>query len=130
VCYAMKANGNLAVLRTLAELGAGADVVSEGEMRRALAAGIPARRVVFSGVGKTRAEMAAALEAGSLQINVESDVELATLDAVARAHGMRAPGAVRVNPDVEAGPHDKISTGRKHDKFGVDWHLPPRLFRH
>lgn len=130
VCYAMKANGNLAVLRTLAELGAGADVVSEGEMRRALAAGIPARRIVFSGVGKTRAEMAAALEAGILQINVESDVELATLDEVARAHGMRAPVAVRVNPDVEAGTHDKISTGRKHDKFGVDWDLAPRLFRH
>ena len=130
ICYALKANSNLAVVRTLAALGAGADVVSEGEMRRALAAGIPAGKIVFSGVGKSRAEMAAALEAGILQLNVESDAELVALDEVARAHGVRAPVALRVNPDVEAGTLDKISTGRKQDKFGIDWDLAPRVFRH
>lgn len=130
ICYALKANSNLAVVRTLADLGAGADVVSEGEMRRALAAGVPAGKIVFSGVGKSRAEMAAALEAGILQLNVESDAELVALDEVARAHGVRAPVALRVNPDVEAGTLDKISTGRKQDKFGIDWDLAPRIFRH
>jgi diaminopimelate decarboxylase len=130
ICYAMKANGNLAVLRTLAAQGAGVDVVSEGEMRRALAAGVPPGRIVFSGVGKTRSEMAAALEAGILQINVESDIELVALDEVARSHGVQAPVALRVNPDVEAGTLDKISTGRKHDKFGIDWDLAPQVFHH
>lgn len=130
VCYAMKANGNLAVLRTLAALGSGADVVSEGELRRALAAGVPADRIVFSGVGKTRAEMEAALDARILQINVESDVELILLDEVARARGVRAPVALRVNPDVEAGTLDKISTGRKQDKFGIDWDHAREVFRH
>ena len=130
ICYATKANGSLAVVRTLAALGAGADVVSEGELRRALAAGVPPEKIVFSGVGKTRAEMAAALDAGILQLNVESDIELVTLDEVARARGRRAPVALRVNPDVEAGTLDKISTGRKQDKFGIDWEAAPDVLRH
>ena len=130
ICYALKANGNLAVAGTLAAHGAGADVVSEGELRRALAAGIPPGKIVFSGVGKTRAEMAHALDVGIAQINVESDAELLDLDAVARDKGVRAPTALRVNPDIEAGTLDKISTGRKHDKFGIDWDIAPGVFRH
>ena len=102
ICYAVKANSNLAVLRLFAGLGAGADVVSEGELRRALAAGIPPRRIVFSGVGKTRAELAAALDAGIHQINVESVPELRRLSAVAAARGQTARVAIRVNPDVDA----------------------------
>lgn len=120
VCYALKANDNLAVVATFAALGAGADVVSEGELRRALKAGVPAARIVFAGVGKTEAEMAAALDAGILQFNVESLPELATLDAVARQRGRRAPVAMRVNPDVDARTHAKITTGRAENKFGVD----------
>jgi diaminopimelate decarboxylase len=120
ICYALKANGNLAVIRTLARLGAGADVVSEGELRRALAAGVPAGKIVFSGVGKTRAEMAFALDAGIAQINVESEPELDALSEVAAARGKVAPVALRVNPDVDAGTHDKISTGRKENKFGIE----------
>ena len=121
VCYALKANSNLAVVRTLGDLGAGADVVSEGELRRALAAGVPAARCVFSGVGKTEAEMAFALEAGILQFNVESEPELALLAEVAAARGRRAPVAIRVNPDIAAATHHKIATGRREDKFGIDW---------
>ena len=120
VCYAVKANSNQAVIRTLALLGAGADVVSEGEARRAIAAGVPPEKIVFSGVGKTRAEMAYALEAGIGQFNVESEPELDALDAVARAAGKRARIALRVNPDVDADTHEKIATGRKQDKFGID----------
>lgn len=120
VCFAVKANPNLAVIRTLAALGAGADVVSEGELRRALAAGVPAERIVFSGVGKTRDEMGFALDQGILQINVESLPELEALSAVASARGVEAEIAVRVNPDVDADTHDKISTGRQEDKFGID----------
>ena len=128
ICYAVKANSNLAVIRTLAQLGAGADVVSEGELRRALAAGIPAARVVFSGVGKMREEMAFALEAGIAQFNVESEPELEALNEVALARGTRAPTALRVNPDVDADTHDKIATGRKDDKFGIDIDLAPALY--
>jgi diaminopimelate decarboxylase len=120
ICYALKANGNLAVIRTFARLGAGADVVSEGELRRALAAGVPPHKIVFSGVGKTRAEMAAALDAGIAQINVESEPELEALSEVASARGVTAPVALRVNPDVDPGTHDKISTGRKENKFGIE----------
>ncbi len=120
VCYALKANSNLAVVRTLARLGAGADVVSEGEMRRALEAGVPPEKIVFAGVGKTAAEMAAALEAGILQLNVESLPELETLNRVALERGQQAPVAVRVNPDVDALTHEKISTGKAENKFGVD----------
>ncbi len=120
ICFAVKANGNLAVLRTLAGMGAGADVVSGGEMRRALAAGIPASRIVFSGVGKTPAEMAEALKAGVYQINVESESELDRLSGVAESLGVEAPVAFRVNPDVDAHTHAKITTGRSENKFGID----------
>ena len=119
ICYAVKANSNLAVLRVFAGLGAGADVVSEGELRRALVAGVPAERIVFSGVGKTRAELEYAVAAEIHQINVESVPELRRLSAVAAASGRSARVAIRVNPDVDAGSHDGISTGRKGDKFGV-----------
>lgn len=121
VCFAMKANSNLAVVRTLGELGAGADVVSEGELRRALAAGIPAERIVFSGVGKTRRELELAVDTGILQINVESEPELEALNEVARARGKRVRIALRVNPDVDANTHEKITTGRKENKFGIEW---------
>lgn len=120
ICYAVKANSNIAVIRTLADLGAGADVVSAGEMHRALHAGVPANRIVFSGVGKTRAELAAALEAGIKSINVESKPELDALSEVAQARGVEAEIAIRVNPDVDAMTHEKITTGRKEDKFGIE----------
>jgi diaminopimelate decarboxylase len=129
VCYAVKANANLAVVRTFAELGAGADVVSLGEMKRALQAGVPARRIVFAGVGKTRAEMEAALGAGILQFNVESEDELKTLAALAAARGDAAAVALRVNPDVDAKTHAKITTGRKENKFGIDIAHVPALAR-
>lgn len=121
VFYALKANGNLAVVRTLALEGAGADVVGEGELRRALAAGVPARRIVFSGVGKTEAEMALALEVGIMQFNVESEPELHALNRVASDLGQTASIALRVNPDVDALTHAKISTGKSENKFGIPW---------
>ena len=119
VCYALKANANLAVVRTLAEAGAGAEIVSGGELQRALAAGVPPSRIVFAGVGKSREEMAAALDAGIAQFNVESVPELIVLGELAAARRERAPVAFRINPDVLAGGHDKISTGRRQDKFGI-----------
>lgn len=119
ICYSVKANGNLAVLRTLARLGSGADIVSEGELHRALAAGIPAARIVFSGVGKTRSEMAAALHAGILQFNVESEPEMLALSEVAQGLQKIAAIAIRVNPDVDAKTHAKISTGKSENKFGI-----------
>jgi diaminopimelate decarboxylase len=119
ICYAVKANSNLAVLRLFANLGAGADVVSEGELRRALAAGMPPQRIIFSGVGKTRAEHAAALDADIHQINVESVPELRQLSRVAAARGVTARVAIRVNPDIDARTLSDISTGRKEDKFGI-----------
>ena len=119
VCYAMKANSNLAVVRTLGRLGAGVDVVSAGEYLKAKAAGIPGGRIVFSGVGKTREEMRIALDGGIRQFNVESEPELNALSQVAQAMGRTAPVALRVNPDVDAGTHEKIATGRKEDKFGI-----------
>ena len=128
ICYALKANGNLAVVRTLAALGAGADVVSEGEMRRALAAGIPAERIVFSGVGKAPTELAFALARGIHQINVESVPELETLSEIAAAHGATAPVALRINPDVDAGTHAKITTGRRENKFGIEWARVSEVF--
>ncbi|MFN7055697.1 diaminopimelate decarboxylase [Hyphomonas sp.] len=121
IAYSVKANGNLAVLATLAAEGCGADVVSGGEMQRALTAGIPASRIVFSGVGKTAAEMKLALEAGIHQFNVESAGELKLLSRVAAGLGLAAPVALRVNPDVAAGGHPNISTGKAGDKFGVPW---------
>ncbi|MBB6470086.1 diaminopimelate decarboxylase [Aminobacter lissarensis] len=119
VCYALKANSNQAVLTTLARLGAGADTVSEGEMRRALAAGIPASKIVFSGVGKTAREMDFALQAGILCFNVESEPELELLSARAVANGKTAPVSLRINPDVDAKTHKKISTGLAENKFGI-----------
>jgi diaminopimelate decarboxylase len=119
ICYAMKANSNLAVLRVMAKLGAGMDVVSGGEYRRAKAAGVPGGRIVFSGVGKTREEMRLALEGGIRQFNVESEPELLALDEVARGMALRAPIAIRVNPDVDARTHAKIATGKAENKFGV-----------
>ncbi|CAA7614141.1 Diaminopimelate decarboxylase [Candidatus Terasakiella magnetica] len=121
VCFACKANPNMAVIRTLAELGAGADVVSEGEMRQALAAGVPPGRIVFSGVGKTRHELELAVAKGILQINVESEPELELLSEIAAARGIRMPISLRVNPDVDAGTHAKITTGKKENKFGIEW---------
>jgi diaminopimelate decarboxylase len=121
VCYAVKANSNQAVLRTLGRLGAGVDVVSEGELRRALAADIPASRIVFSGVGKTASEMDFALEAGIYCFNVESEPELEVLNQRAVRAGKQAPVSFRINPDVDAGTHAKISTGKKENKFGISW---------
>jgi diaminopimelate decarboxylase len=119
ICYAVKANSNQAVLRLFAGLGAGADVVSEGELRRALAAGIPPQRIIFSGVGKTRAELDAALDADIHQINVESMPELRLLGQQAAARGQVARVAIRINPDIDARTHSDITTGRKEDKFGI-----------
>ena len=120
ICYALKANSNQAVISLFGGLGAGADVVSEGELRRARAAGIAADKIVFAGVGKTPVEMAYALDQGIHQFNIESDAELDALSAVASARGVSAPIAIRVNPGVDAKTHAKIATGRKIDKFGID----------
>jgi diaminopimelate decarboxylase len=128
VCYAMKANSNLAVVRLFGELGAGADIVSVGEMKRALAAGIPASRIIYSGVGKKPSELMEALQAGVGQINVESSAELETLNAVAGQLGVKAAIAIRVNPDVDARTHAKITTGRKENKFGIDIDLAREAF--
>jgi len=128
ICYAVKANGNLAVIRTLAALGAGADVVSEGELRRALAAGTPPDRIVFSGVGKSRAELAYALTQGIVQINVESEPELEALSEICVTLDKTASIGVRVNPDVDAQTHAKISTGKAENKFGIDITRAPAVF--
>ena len=129
ICYAVKANSNLAVLRLFARLGAGADVVSEGELRRAIAAGVPPERIVFSGVGKTAQEMTAALAAGIHQINVELVAELRLLSAVATGAGLTAPVAVRINPDVDALTHAKIATGKKENKFGIELDKAAEAYR-
>ena len=121
ICYAVKANSNQAVLATLARLGAGMDVVSEGELRRARAAGVPASKIIFAGVGKTRGEMAYALQEGIHGFNVESEPELFALSEVASALGKTASIAIRVNPDVDAKTHAKISTGKAENKFGVPY---------
>src|SRR5215813_1468301 len=119
VCYAMKANSNQAVIATLARLGAGADVVSGGELKRALGAGVPPEKIMFSGVGKTAAELAAAIDANILCINVESEPELALLAEIAAAKGRTACVSVRVNPDIDARTHAKIATGKSENKFGI-----------
>ncbi len=128
VAYAVKANSNLSVLSTLAAQGAGADTVSEGEVRRALAAGIPPSRIVFSGVGKTAAELAFAVQTGVCEINVESEPELDLLAEVAARLGKRQAIAIRVNPDVSAGGHAKIATGKSENKFGVSFAEALRLY--
>ena len=128
IAYAVKANPNLSVLKTLAALGAGADTVSEGEIRRALAAGIPPERIVFSGVGKSADELAFAIDTGVAEINVESEPELNLLAKVAAEKGARPAIAFRVNPDVAAGGHAKIATGKADNKFGVSISEAARLY--
>lgn len=122
IAYSVKANGNLGVLSTLADMGAGADVVSGGELKRAMQAGIPAEKIVFSGVGKSEEEIRLALEVGIHQFNVESTPEMHRLSRIAEAMGKRAAMAFRVNPHVAAGGHKNISTGKAEDKFGIAWH--------
>ena len=119
VCYSLKANSNQAVIATLARLGAGADVVSGGELKRALAAGVAPDKIMFSGIGKTAAELALALDKNVLCVNVESEPELELLSAIAASKGQTASISVRVNPDVDAKTHAKIATGRAEDKFGI-----------
>lgn len=128
VCYAMKANSNQAVLQTLARLGSGADVVSEGELRRARAAGIPANKILFSGVGKTIREIDYALSEDILCFNIESEPELEVLAARAEALGVTARVSFRINPDVDAKTHAKISTGKAEDKFGIPWKDASRIY--
>jgi diaminopimelate decarboxylase len=119
VCYSVKASSNISIIALFGRCGGGCDVVSGGELFRALRAGVPAERIVYSGVGKTDGEIAAALDAGILMFNVESAQELAVIDDIARRRGIRAPVAIRVNPDVDPGTHPYISTGMKKNKFGV-----------
>ncbi len=121
VCYAMKANSNQAVLRLLADMGAGMDIVSGGELARAKAAGVPGEKIIFSGVGKTDEEIRAALDCGIFCFNVESLPELRRISEVAAARGQTAPVSLRINPDVDAKTHEKISTGKAEDKFGIPW---------
>jgi diaminopimelate decarboxylase len=130
VCYAMKANSNQAVVKTLAGLGAGADVVSGGELRRALQAGIPPEKIMFSGVGKTAAELAAAVDAGILCVNVESEPELALLSAIAAGKGRRTDISLRVNPDIDARTHAKIATGKSENKFGIPISRAREVYAH
>jgi len=130
VCYAMKANSNLAVLKLLGDLGAGMDVVSGGEYRRARAAGVPGDRIVFSGIGKTKDEMRLALTGGIRQFNVESEPEMEALNQVALSLNTVAPISVRVNPDVDAKTHEKIATGRKEDKFGIPISRASEVYAH
>ena len=130
VCYAMKANSNQAVLKTLAKLGAGIDVVSGGELRRALGAGVPASRIMFSGVGKTVAEMDYALDAGIYCFNIESEPELEVLNLRAVKAGKRAHVSFRINPDVDARTHAKISTGKKENKFGISYERARAVYAH
>ena len=128
VCFALKANSNVAVMRTLARLGAGADVVSGGELTRALKAGVPASKIIFSGVGKTDSEIALALDVGIRQINVESVPELEAIDRIATAKGVKAPIALRINPDIDAGTHAKITTGKLENKFGIEWTVAHEVY--
>ena len=128
-CYAVKANSNLAVIRLFANEGLGADTVSGGEIARALEAGVSPQRIVYAGIAKTDDEIRMALATGILQFNVESAQELRRIAELAAAMGVTAPVALRVNPDVDAGTHEKISTGRKHDKFGIPYEEAPALYR-
>jgi diaminopimelate decarboxylase len=129
ICFAVKSNSSFAVIRTLAAEGAGADVVSEGEIRRALLCGIPANKIIFSGIGKTAEEMEFALNSGILQFNVESEPELELLSKIASRLGKTAEIAIRVNPDVDAATHGKITTGLKTSKFGIDINLGRAMFK-
>jgi diaminopimelate decarboxylase len=127
-CYAVKANSNLAVIRLFAREGAGADTVSGGEIARALAAGVEPKRIVYAGIAKTDDEIRLALRTGILQFNVESAQELLRIAEIAAGMGRTTPIALRINPDVAAGGHDKISTGKKHDKFGIPWDEAGEVF--
>ena len=128
IYYAVKANSNLAVIKTLLAEGAGADVVSLGELQRCLLAGVPANKIVFAGVGKTREEISEALKEGVFQLNVESESELRAVNEVARSLGVTANIGLRVNPDVDAETHAKITTGKKENKFGIDLNRAPEIF--
>jgi diaminopimelate decarboxylase len=130
ICYSVKANSNIGVVATLAAQGAGADIVSQGELIRAMKAGIPAEKIVFSGVGKTAPEMRAALHAGIAQFNVESLSEIDMLASVAQDIGTTARIALRVNPDIDAGTHEKISTGKAENKFGIAWEDAEAAYAH
>src|SRR6187551_1584714 len=130
VCYAMKANSNQAVLKTLAKLGCGADVVSGGELQRARAAGIPPNKIMFSGIGKSERELALALDENILCINVESEPELDLLSSIAAAKGRPAPISIRVNPDVDAKTHAKIATGKAENKFGIPLSRARAVYAH
>ena len=130
VCFAMKSNSNQAVIKLLGDLGAGMDVVSGGEYARARAAGVPGDRIVFSGIGKTQAEMRAALEGGIRQFNVESEPEMAALNDVALSLGVTAPITIRVNPDVDAKTHAKIATGKSENKFGIPISRAREVYAH
>jgi diaminopimelate decarboxylase len=130
VCYAMKANSNQAVIRTLAKLGAGADVVSGGELKRARAVGIPPDKIMFSGIGKTASELALAVDEGILCVNVESEPELELLSSVAASKGRTAPISVRVNPDIDAKTHHKIATGKAENKFGIPISRAREIYMH
>lgn len=130
VCYAIKANSNQAVIKTLASLGAGMDVVSEGELHRALKAGVDPQKICFSGVGKTKSEMATALQAGILSFNVESEPELEALSEVASSLDKTASIAIRINPDVDAKTHAKISTGKAENKFGIPYARAKEIYAH
>jgi diaminopimelate decarboxylase len=130
VCYAVKANSNQAVIATLARLGAGADVVSGGELKRALAAGVPPKKIMFSGIGKTAAELSLALDHGILCVNVESEPELALLSSIAASRGQTMDVSVRVNPDIDARTHAKISTGRSENKFGIPISRAREVYAH
>ncbi|MGA8963994.1 MAG: diaminopimelate decarboxylase, partial [Pseudolabrys sp.] len=130
VCYAMKANSNQAVVRTLAKLGAGADVVSGGELKRARAAGIPADKIMFSGLGKTASELAFAVDEGILCVNVESEPELELLSSIAASKGRTAHISVRVNPDIDAKTHHKIATGKAENKFGIPISRAREVYTH
>lgn len=128
VCFAVKSNFNPTVLKILAGMGAGADIVSGGELELALQAGVPANKIVFSGVGKTRAELTAAITAGIKQINAESESEIRLINEIAIGLNKTAAVGIRVNPDVDARTHEKITTGKKENKFGIDWNDARRLF--
>jgi diaminopimelate decarboxylase len=128
ICFAMKSLGNLSVVKTLGDMGAGADVVSIGEYLKAKAAGIPGDRIVFSGIGKKRIEMRTALEGGIRQFNVESEPELQALSEIAASMGLRAPITIRINPDVDARTHEKIATGKKENKFGIPISRAPEVY--
>src|ERR687888_742483 len=130
ICYAMKANSNQAVVKTLADLGAGADVVSEGELKRARAAGIAPDKIMFSGIGKTAEELALAVEEDVLCVNVESEAELDLLSSIAAGKGRIANVSVRVNPDVDAKTHHKIATGKSENKFGIPLSRAREVYAH